>query len=377
MARGSSRGSDTRERKWEHILACVWEDVEAEISPMFEDVRIIHRALPELDISDVDTSVEVFGKRISFPLIIAGMTGGHPKTGEINRRLAIIARKLNIGLGVGSQRAGVEDPDVRWTFEIVREEYPDGLVLANIGLPQLREGGPDLAQEVVDMVDADALAVHVNVLQEAVQLEGEADAAGFIEVLEEVSEALDVPVVLKETGAGVSAEDAKAVGDLIDGIDVGGAGGTNWAVVEAVRSKAHGETPLGYAFSSWGIPTAASILEVRGALGGGPVVIGTGGVRTGMDVAKALALGSDCAGMALPVLRKLLAEGIHGCVRFLRALAKEVKIAMLLTGSKNVKDMAKSPIVICGSLREWLESRGAPINKICRGDRREVTWFDG
>ncbi|WP_457620188.1 type 2 isopentenyl-diphosphate Delta-isomerase [Methanopyrus sp.] len=369
MVRGS-RAEGTRERKWEHVLACVWEDVESEESPLFDCVKIVHRALPELDFDDVDMEVELFGKRLSFPLIIAGMTGGHPKTGEINRKLARVARELEIGIGVGSQRAGVEDPEVRWTFEVVREEYPDGLVLANIGLPQLRENGPDLALEVVDMVDADALAVHVNVLQEAVQLEGEADAAGFVDVLAEVCEAVDVPVILKETGAGVSAEDAELVRDIVDGIDVGGAGGTNWAVVEAVRSKAHGEAPLGYAFSDWGVPTAASVLEVRSVVGNDLVVIGTGGVRTGMDVAKVLALGADCAGMALPVLRKVLAEGVRGCVRFLESIAREVKIAMLMAGCSSVEEMGSVPIVVHGKLREWLECRGVPLDLVCTGDRR-------
>ncbi len=364
-------GNGTRERKWEHVLACVWEDVEADTSPLFECVQLVHRALPELDMDDVDTSVRLFGKELSFPLIIAGMTGGHPKTGEINRKLGVVARRLGIGIGVGSQRAGVEDPEVRWTFEVVREEYPDGLILANIGLQQLRENGPDLAIEVVDMVDADALAVHVNVLQEAVQLEGEPDASGFVETLEEVREAVDVPVVLKETGAGVSSEDAELVKDLVDGIDVGGAGGTNWAVVEAIRSKAHGEAPVGHSFSEWGVPTAASILEVRRVVGPDMPVIGTGGVRGGLDVAKVLALGGDCAGMALPVLRKLLAEGVSGCVRFLKTVAREVKIAMMMAGCRSVEEMSRVPIVIHGRLKDWLECRGIEPRRVCSGDRRQ------
>ncbi len=370
MERESS-GNGTRERKWEHVLACVWEDVEADTSPLFECVQLVHRALPELDMDDVDTSVRLFGKELSFPLIIAGMTGGHPKTGEINRKLGVVARRLGIGIGVGSQRAGVEDPEVRWTFEVVREEYPDGLILANIGLQQLRENGPDLAIEVVDMVDADALAVHVNVLQEAVQLEGEPDASGFVETLEEVREAVDVPVVLKETGAGVSSEDAELVKDLVDGIDVGGAGGTNWAVVEAIRSKAHGEVPVGHSFSEWGVPTAASILEVRRVVGPDMPVIGTGGVRGGLDVAKVLALGGDCAGMALPVLRKLLSEGVSGCVRFLKTVAREVKIAMMMAGCRSVEEMSRVPIVIHGRLKDWLECRGIEPRRVCSGDRRQ------
>jgi isopentenyl-diphosphate delta-isomerase len=369
LERGWSGG--TRERKWEHVLACVWEDVESDASPLFECVHLVHRALPELDMDEVDTRVRLFGKELSFPLIIAGMTGGHPKTGEINRRLGMVARKLGIGIGVGSQRAGVEDPGVRWTFEVVREEYPDGLVLANIGLPQLREGGADLAVEVVDMVDADALAVHVNVLQEAVQLEGEPDASGFVETLEEVREAVDVPVVLKETGTGVSAEDAELVKDVVDGIDVGGAGGTNWAVVESVRSRAHGEAPVGRAFSRWGVPTAASILEVRRVVGPDVPVIGTGGVRDGLDVAKVLALGGDCAGMALPVLRKVLSEGVSGCVRFLRTVAREARIAMLMTGCRTVEEMSRVPIVVHGRLKEWLECRGIDPERVCSGDRRQ------
>jgi len=294
--------------------------------------------------------------------MIAGMTGGTELAKKLNSMFARAAEELGVAVGVGSQRVALEVPEVRDTFRVVREEAPSVPVVANIGASQVVEGlGPRELEELVDMVEADAVAVHLNPLQEALQLEGQPRYSGFLERLRRLVEISPVPVIVKETGAGVCrevAERLEAAG--VAGVDVGGAGGTSFARVEGLRALAEGDELLyGLAqdFAEWGIPTAASILEVRSA-SRSMLLIATGGVRSGVDVAKALRLGADLCGVAYPVLRAALRSGYEGVLKYLRRVIEGLRRAAFLTGSRDVWELKRAPVVIKGELREWILWRG-------------------
>ncbi|MCK5109083.1 MAG: type 2 isopentenyl-diphosphate Delta-isomerase, partial [Methanosarcinales archaeon] len=227
----------TSQRKIEHLRICADKPVEAHTSAGFDDVRLTHCALPEIDKDDINLSTRLFNKRLDAPLLIASMTGGHPDTCEINRTLALAAEYLGIGIGVGSQRAAIEDPKQEASFRVVRDCAPNAFVYANIGAVQLAEFGIAGVEHAIDMIDADAIAIHLNFLQEAVQPEGCTQASGCLDAIKEVCDEISVPVIVKETGAGISRETAAAlVGAGVDAIDVGGSGGTSWAGVEYYRA---------------------------------------------------------------------------------------------------------------------------------------------
>lgn len=334
----------------------------------FEYVELVHVAAPEIDFSEVSVSTEFLGFKLKAPLLIAGMTGGTPLAKKLNDLFARAAEELGVALGVGSQRVALESPETKETFSVVREAAVSVPVIANIGASQLVEGlSADAVESLVEMVDADALAVHLNPLQEVLQPEGEARYAGLLKRLRELSERCPVPVLVKETGAGMSREVAAKLASVgVRGIDVGGAGGTSFARVEGFRAHSMGDEllyQLALDFSEWGIPTAASILEVRSS-SPNLVVIATGGLRSGIDAAKALRLGADLCGFAQPVLRAAFEGGYEGVVHYLRRVIEGLKRALFLTGSKNLAELRHAPVVVKGELREWIELRGLRLPEL-------------
>ena len=292
----------TSSRKLDHIRICMEKPVDAKECP-FQDLVLLHKALPEIDESDIDTSCVFLGKKLKAPFMISAMTGGHPEVKQINVRLAEAAMQLGIALGVGSQRAAIEDKRLEDTFSAVRDAAPDIPIIGNIGAVQLKRCGPEILERLAEMIDANAIAVHLNFLQESIQPEGDKDAGGVLEILKSAARG-SVPIMVKETGAGISREVAMdLVGAGVKMIDVSGVGGLSWASVESFRAAEVGDDELemmGRLFENWGIPTPVSIVECKAA---GAFVISSGGVRSGLDAAKSLALGASLAGTALPIVK--------------------------------------------------------------------------
>ncbi len=354
----------TKRRKIEHIEICLEEEVQHQRSTMFEDIEFVHNALPEIDKDSIDLTTNFFGLRASAPLVIAAMTGGHPRTKSINQRLASAAEELGLPIGVGSQRAAVEDPSLADTFMIVRESAPSVPVIANIGATHV-----DVAPKAVEMIDADLLAIHLNPLQEAIQPEGDCNSIGALESIATIVDLVDVPVIIKETGAGISSDVAKRLEEVgVAGVDVGGVGGTSWAGVEYFRAQKEDDdlkAQLGLEFWDWGIPTALSVLMVLDSTE--LDVIATGGIRTGLDIAKALALGATAAGVAHPLLRQAVHGSSLDVVVELERFLEGLTVAMYLTGSQKVEDLSSKQLTLGGKLVDSLKSLGIDYQKVARG----------
>jgi isopentenyl-diphosphate delta-isomerase len=348
----------TSKRKIEHLKLCAESPVESrKVSAGFEDVTLIHRALPELNMDKLNLSIDLLGKRLQAPFLIASITGGHPDTIPVNASLAAAAEELGLGIGVGSQRAAFDDPSQEDSFRVVREKAPNAFVYSNVGAAQIRQYGVDGVEKLIDMIDADALAIHLNFLQEAIQPEGDRDATGCLDMIKEICSVLNTPVIVKETGAGISREDALLLQKAgVSAIDVGGAGGTSWAGVEVYRARKSGDSAseyLGELLWDFGIPTVASIIESRVSL----PIIATGGVRTGIDIAKSIALGASAASAALPFVGPAL-EGKESVVKVLSRMLDELRIAMFLCGCANIQDLRNAPVVVTGRTLEYLGQRG-------------------
>ena len=340
----------TSSRKQDHLRICVEKQVEAGFSG-FSDVRLVHAALPECSLGKIDMRTRFLNHRFDSPLFLAAMTGGHHDALSINRNLAAAAEKHGIGMGVGSQRAALEDPDLEDSFTVVREAAPRAFICANLGVVQLRDHGIEWAERAVEMIDAQAICIHLNFLQEAIMPEGDPDARGCLDALCTLCRDFTLPVIVKETGAGISRETAGLLWAAgVSAIDIGGLGGTSWAKVECLRSPESRQARVGEKFVDWGIPTVVSLREVAGT---GPV-IATGGVRSGLDMAKGLALGADLCGMALPLLaparksEEAVSEVIEG-------FTKELAIAMFLSGAGTVKTMKNVRTWITGTTRQMIE----------------------
>jgi isopentenyl-diphosphate delta-isomerase len=323
-------------RKADHLRINLEENVSfPRLTTGLERYRFVHQALPELNLEEVDTGVTLFGKRLRLPLLISSMTGGTEEAEAINLRLAEAAQARGVAMGLGSQRAGLELPHLAYTFQ-VRSRAPDILLFANLGAVQLNYGYTvDHCRRAVEMIGADGLILHLNPLQEALQADGNWDWSGLLAKIEAVCRALPVPVVAKEVGWGISERVARLLaGAGVAAIDVAGAGGTSWSEVESHRAPTEARRRLAKAFADWGIPTAEALLAARRGAPGLPL-LASGGIRTGLDVAKALALGAEAAGLASPFL-KAAAVSTEAVVALIDELAMEIRIAMFAAGAQDV-----------------------------------------
>jgi len=327
-----------RDRKAEHIRLALDERMQLGTSA-FDEYRFGHEALPEIDMAEIDTSVEFLGRRLAAPLLISCMTGGTEAAGAINRNLAAGAETTGVAVGVGSQRKALEDPAKADTFR-VRDVAPSVPLLANLGAVQLNYGmGVRECRQVVDMIQADALVLHLNPLQEAIQPEGQCNFAGLLPKIGEVVRELGVPVVAKEVGSGLSARAARSLaGQGVRILDTAGVGGTSWARIEAARA---GDTEIGEIFAGWGLPTPRSIQEVRQVPD--VTVIASGGIRNGLDAAKAIALGADLVGMAYPFLAPAL-ESPEKVADRVRRFVQELRICMFCLGMRTVAELRHAEI---------------------------------
>ncbi|MDD1677858.1 MAG: type 2 isopentenyl-diphosphate Delta-isomerase [Methanomicrobiales archaeon] len=341
----------TSSRKLDHLRICNEDEVECGRTG-FEDVHLLHNALPECDMERIDLSAHFLDFRLRSPLFIAAMTGGHPGTKEINRRLAAAAERFGIGMGVGSQRAALENSALADSFTVVRETAPHAFLCANLGIAQLRDHGVEWAENAVEMIEAQALVIHLNFLQEAIQPEGDHRAEGCLEALRILCQDFPVPVLVKETGAGISEEVARRIlGAGAQAIDISGSGGTSWAAVEMIRAAGNRTAGMGRVFTAWGIPTVVSLVETVRT---GAPCIATGGLRTGIDVAKSLSLGAHLGGMALPLFRAGM-SGENVLTSKIEEIHQQLRTAMFLTGSRTIADLRSVRPRITGLSREMLE----------------------
>ncbi|MGE5397484.1 MAG: type 2 isopentenyl-diphosphate Delta-isomerase [Chitinophagales bacterium] len=340
-------------RKMEHInLALNMDDLK--FSNGLEDVVLIHQAVPELDLKEVNLKAPFLGKELSIPLIINAMTGGIEEAVEINRNLAEVAGAMNIGLAVGSQTIALNDPFTVSSFKVVRKVNPDGVVLANVSASTQ----PAEALRAVEMIEADGLQLHLNTAQELAMVEGDRCFRGLLDNIKEIMEVSPVPVIAKEVGFGISREAGQRLYDAgVRFIDVGGHGGTNFMAIELKRGGL-----LNPEFLSWGIPTSVSLSEISDM--NFPItVIASGGINDGLQAVKALSLGADIVGVAGFFLKVLLDSGLSGLRRVVEGYAYEMKCAALMAGAANLEDVFTLPLIIRGDTAKWLNCRGIDIGR--------------
>ncbi|MCG9967127.1 type 2 isopentenyl-diphosphate Delta-isomerase [Pelotomaculum terephthalicicum JT] len=346
-----------QKRKLDHIEYALRHS-RPEVSNGFEDIRLINDSLPGFSLSDVDPTCVFLGKRLAAPLLINAITGGHPAVAGINKSLARAARQTGVAMAVGSQMAGLENPKLRQTYEVARQENPDGVLLANLsaGAP------PEQAAAAVEMISADGLQLYLNVPQELAMQEGDRRFNGVVDNIKKVTSALNSPVIVKEVGFGLSRESVSAIYAAgVRHVDVGGQGGTNFIEIENMRSGKINSADI----RNWGIPTAVSLLE--GLSLGLPVfMIASGGLETGVDVAKAAALGAGLAGMSRIFLKELMDHSEEGLINKISGIIDELRLVMLMSGAKNLAQLAKKPVLITGPVAEWAQRRGIDIDKYAR-----------
>ncbi len=323
---------------------------------LLECVQLIHCALPETALDEIDLSTTFAGHHFRAPFFITGITGGTPDAAEINRALARVADEFGIGFGLGSQRAMLQDDDLTATYA-VREAAPTAFIAGNIGGVQATRYPVSEICRLADRIGASALCIHLNPAQEILQPEGDRSFKGILTAIEHLTQELDIPLIVKETGAGISRETALRLRDAgVRHLDVAGAGGTSWIGVEILRSH-RDKDPQATAFWDWGIPTAAAVCETGGL---GLEVIASGGIRTGIDAARALALGATLVGAASPVLRAYYAGGLEGARNYIGSLLHGLRAATLLTGCRASRELAGAPRFIRSPLKEWVAERREP-----------------
>ena len=331
-------------RKSDHIRINLEEDVRSGLTTGLERYHFIHQALPELNLNEIDLSQSIFRQTVRAPILISSMTGGTEEAAVINRNLASAAQQTGIAMGLGSQRAAIDHPELALTFQ-VRRFAPDVLLFANLGAIQLNyRYGVDECQQAVDMIEADALILHLNALQEAVQPEGDTLFAGLLSKIETVCRALPVPVIAKEVGWGFSEQTARQLADAgVAAIDVAGAGGTSWSQVEMHRANNESQARLAAAFVDWGIPTSEAILNVHRAAPG-LTIIASGGLRSGVDIAKCIALGASMGGMAGPFL-KAAARSLEDTVQTIEELKREIQVCMFAAGAGDLEALHHTQLI--------------------------------
>jgi isopentenyl-diphosphate Delta-isomerase len=331
-------------RKDEHVRIALEKNVSASYN-YWDDISLTHNALPEINKSSIDLSTEFLGKQLDAPFLISGMTGGYQKAKKINENLAVVAETYQLAMGIGSQRAGLNETRLKDTYSVIKE-YDIPLRIGNIGASQLvlwgHEKTVSFVSEMADMIDAHAIAICLNFLQEVIQFEGEAQAMGVLEGIHQLAEAIDLPVIVKESGAGISYDVALRLKQTpVAAIDIGGMGGTSFAAIEHYRAKLHFDrlhARGGETFWNWGIPTPQSLVEVLDAVGEELPIIASGGVRHGLDAAKAIALGANIAGIAFALLKPATKSEKEALFE-IDAVIKELRTAMFLTGCKNVNEL--------------------------------------
>ncbi|MCL1904906.1 MAG: type 2 isopentenyl-diphosphate Delta-isomerase [Methanomassiliicoccaceae archaeon] len=347
--------TDIKKRKADHIDICVNETVTPEYC-YWDDISLIHEALPEINADHIDMRCTVLGKRLEFPFIVTAITGGFPGAEKINANIAEACSEMGIGMGVGSQRAGIEKVNKKSYSVIKKFDVP--LVIGNVGAPQLVDQKErkafthEMIGEAMDLISADVMAVHLNFLQEAVQPEGDKNACGCLDAIRGL--ARKYPIIVKETGAGISSKTAKRLSGIgIKGIDIAGMGGTSFAAVEMYRAAKEGDDTramIGASFFDWGIPAPVSLMTVGKEI----PIIASGGIECGLHVANAIALGACCAGAANLFLEEAI-DSADSVKLKLNIIREELRAAMMLTGSKNIKALASADRVILGRTKEWME----------------------
>ncbi|MHA2225782.1 MAG: type 2 isopentenyl-diphosphate Delta-isomerase [Candidatus Hodarchaeales archaeon] len=354
------RGTITSDRKLAHLQICLEHDVQARNNTTgLEDVSFIHHATTDLNIDEIDLSVELFNKKLDTPLIISSMTGGHSFAQKLNAFLSQAVEQTKIGMGVGSQRAALENENVRESFNVVREKAPDSLIIGNIGAGQIAQGlSKSQFQEIIDMISADAVAVHFNPLQEAIQPEGDVLLGGLNEKITQlIRDYHQVPIIAKEVGSGFSLHDITQIKEFgFKAIDIQGVGGTSWAGVESIRTTLPLYKSTGEVFWDWGIPTVLSTILAKKHFKG--IVIGSGGIRNGLDIAKLIALGADAAGIALPFLFEVQKHSVDAIIDKIQEISYQLRLACFLTGSPNLANLRKVPLMITGKTAELLKIHG-------------------
>ncbi len=344
----------TIRRKSEHLRIVAENDVRHTGSTLLDDIHLLHQALPEFDLEDIDLSARLFGKTLSAPLMITSMTGGAEFSEKMNRDLARVAECEGIAFAVGSQRVMLRHPEVAGHFA-VRKQIPNGILLGNIGAVQLQEYPIDVIVRAVDQIEADGICVHLNAAQELVQAEGHRRFSGLIDSIAELLDRMNGKLLVKETGAGMSPETIEKLRSIgVPCIDVSGSGGTSWTKVEMYRAGTGLLRHIGETFADWGVPTAFSIIAARRICRDNTTIVASGGIENGLDIARAIAAGADIGGLARPILLTFLDSGVDAACGLLERIKEELRIAILLTGARNVPELGHVPRVYTGQLREWL-----------------------
>ena len=360
------KGTRTEDRKQEHIRICLDREIESNTPAGFNDITLIHNAVPEINLDDVNLQCTFLGHKLQAPIMVTAMTGGHEEALPINHHIAQAVEALGLAMGVGSQRAAIEDSTLAPSFSVTRENAPTAFIIGNIGAPQLSLGYDVKEAEIaIKMLEANALAIHFNAAQEAIQPEGEAHFSGVLQALRRLTKSLSTPIIAKETGAGINPDNAEQLAKAgVKAIDVAGLGGTSWPAVEVERAKTEDalKATLGRWFTDWGIPTAVATFEVTQKNLSIPV-IASGGIRTGVDIAKSIALGATVGGVALPVLSPAMLNAKAVQV-YLASLIQGLKATMFLVGAKTLEDLTKTPLIIQGATRNWLELRGHNLEEL-------------